>query len=362
MQPLAICSAGHHVRSLLLFACLLGLVPANAQQPAAVKPAQLPPPFETIKNSKEFNAVRFGPGNTFSIVETPPDFRLTEFAISGDGRLLAMGYGSGRIELWDLHSKKRIHEFKSEIGAPGVLRFNAHADQLVVTGSGGKIVIMELPKGKKLREFAIVLGKNKYDVQEVALDADGKWLAYTDEESSKVLDITSDPPKPLVDLKDAYSVALSQDGSELWTVNRSELVAFHTANWEPIGHWPLKSQPMSTARPIVRTGVTTDGKRTIAVPSAQGLVIYLEPDILGDLVTDKPTNTVAFAPATHTYVNLAGEITLLNATGKFLCKKSYKGRVGAAVSEDGQWLALSQFNGVDLWRVEDLVRDCEAGR
>jgi hypothetical protein len=347
---------------LLLFANLLFLAPAIAQQPATGKSAPLPPPFETIKNSKEFNAVRLGTGNTFSIVETPPDFRFTEFAISGDGRLLAMGFGSGRIELWDLHTKKRIHELRSEIGAPGVLKFNAQADQLVVTGSGGKVVFLELPKGKKLREFAIPLGKYKYDVHELALDRNGKWLAYADEESSNVVDMSSDPPKPIVDLKDAYSVALSQDGTELWTVNRSELMAFHTANWELIGHWPLKSPPMGTSRPLVRTGVTPDGRRTVAVPSTQGLVIYAEPEMSGDYVTDKQTNTVAFAPPTHTYVNLAGEITLLNGEGHLLCKKSYKGRVSEALSDDGQWLALSQFNSVDLWRMEDLLRDCETGR
>ncbi len=344
---------------LLLFANLLLIAPSMAQHPATGKSAPLPLPFETIKNSKEFSAVRFGPGNTFSIVETPPDFRLSEFAISPDGRLLAMGFGSGRIELWDIHTKKRIHEFKSEIGAPGVLKFNAQADQLIVAGSGGKVAFLELPKGKKLREFAIPLGKYKYDVHEVVLDRNGKWLAYADEESSNVVDITSDPPKPIVDLKDAYSVALSQDGTELWTVNRSELMAFHTANWELIGHWPLKSPPMGASRPVVRTGVTPDGRRTVAVPSTQGLVIYTEPGMSSDYVTEKPTNTVEFAPATHTYVTLAGEITLLNAAGNFLCKKSYKGRVGAALSEDGQWLALSQFNSVDLWRMDDLVRDCE---
>jgi outer membrane protein assembly factor BamB len=355
-------NSGHFSRGLIPFTALLVLLPASAQQPTAEKPPQLPPPFETIKNSKQFNAVQLGPGNTFSIVQTPPDFHLGEFAISGDGRLLAMGYWSGRIELWDLLSKKRIHEFKSEIGAPGVLKFNPHGDQLIVTGSGGKIVFLELPKGKKLREFAIPLGKNHYDVHELAFDANGKWLAYADEESSKVLDITSDPPRPLADLRDAYSVAVSQDGSELWTVNRSELVAFRTANWESIGHWPLKSEPMGTSRPTVRTGVTADGKATVAVPSSQGLVIYSEPDMSGTFVTNKQTNAVGFAMPSHIYVSLAKEITFLDTAGSVVCKRSYGGRVGEAVSEDGRWLALSQFNSVDLWRMDDLVRDCEGGR
>lgn len=273
MHSKSTCKDHRRFQLRLLFANLLLLTPALAQQPSTGKSAPLPPPFETIKNSKEFNAVRFGPGNTFSFVETPPDFRLSEFAISGDGRLLAMGFGSGRIELWDINTKKRIREFKSEIGAPGVLKFNAQADQLIVTGSGGKVAFLELPKGKKLREFAIPLGKYKYDVHEVVLDRNGKWLAYADEESSHVVDMASDPPKPIADLKDAYSVALSQDGTELWTVDRSELTAFHTASWELTGHWPLKSPPMDTSRPLVRTGMTPDGRRTVAVPSTQGLVI-----------------------------------------------------------------------------------------
>jgi WD40 repeat protein len=160
-------SSDFHVQLLLLFRNILLLVPAGAQQPPTEKSAQLSAPFETIKNFKEFNAVRFGPGNTFSIVETLPDFRLSEFAISRDGRLLAMGFGSGRIELWDIHTKKRIHEFKSEIGAPGVLKFNVQVDQLMVTGNGGN------------------------DVHEIALDRNGKWLAYADEESINVIDLGS---------------------------------------------------------------------------------------------------------------------------------------------------------------------------
>jgi hypothetical protein len=176
----------------------------------------------------------------------------------------------------------------------------------MVTGHGGEIVFLELPKGKKLVEFAIPLGKYKYNVHEIALDRNGKWLAYADEESSNVIDLGSDPPKPILDLKDAYSVALSQDGTELWTVNRNELMAFHTANWELIGLWPLKSPPMGTSRPLVRTGVTRVGRRPVAVPSAQGLVIYTGPEMSGDYVTDKQTMPPRLRPPrTHTSTWLA---------------------------------------------------------
>jgi hypothetical protein len=63
----------------------------------------------------------------------------------------------------------------------------------------------------------------------------------------------------------------------------------------------------------------------------------------------------------NSFVNFSGVFTFLNEKGKPLCEKSYKGRVNYAVSGDGRWLAISQFSSVDLWRVEDLLRDCDSG-
>lgn len=329
----------------------------RCQQVAVPTAPQLPPPYATFEDSKKFNAVQFGPGNSFAIREAPPDFQLAEFAISHDGELLAMAWRSGRVVLWNIGSKRKIGEFKSGVGWPAVLKFNAKADQLVVTGSG-KIAWLDLPKGKKLKEFSTPLGRYKYDVHDLVLDPNDKWLAYANEETGKVLDLSADPPRAMLDLGDAYSVALSQDGTELWTVNRSELRGFRTSNWELIGRWQLKSPPLSTSPALVRTGFTLDGKNTVAVPSSNGLLIYRAPEMSGESVTDKPTDAVAFSGSTKTYVILAREISLLNTDGHAICSKSYKGRTGYAVGGDGRWLALSQFDRVDLWRMEDLLRSC----
>jgi hypothetical protein len=342
----------------LLFDTTLG----RAQQQGSPKITELPKPFETIQDAKQFNAVRFGPGNTFSVVETPPDFHLYTFALSPDGSLLAMGWGSGRIELWDLHSKKRVSEFKSDAGAPGVIEFDKTGKQLIVTGSGGKLAILDLPKGKKLKSWTIPLGKYKYDLHEIVLDPKGRWLAYADEEDSKVLDISADPPKQLADLKDAYSLALSNDGHTLWTVNRNELAGFNTDTWDVMGQWPLKSSQIPTSVAVVRAGVTSNGQNTIAVPSAKGLIFYRPPNMEGTYATDKPTSAVAFIYGRNIFVNFSGALTFLSDNGMALCEKSYKHRVDYAISGDGQWLAISEFNGVDLWRVEDLLRDCGPGQ
>jgi WD40 repeat protein len=346
----------------VVLAFSLFLSSARAQQATGAKLPPIPAPFATFKNAKEFNAVHFGPGNTFSIGQIPPEFQLSEFALSPDGGLLAMGWASGKIELWDVNRRKRVSEFKSGVGAPGVLKFNAQATQLIATGSGGKVALLELPKGKKIREFVIPLGKFKYDLQQIVLDPNGKWMAYADEESSKVLDITSDQPKTIGDLQDAGSIALSQDGSELWAVNRNEITGYNTSTWRMIGHWPHLSTPVKTASTLVSTGITADGIRTLAVPSEKGLIIYVEPEMNGTFATNKQTITVGFSRAAKSYVNVASEITFLTASGAVFCKKSYESRSGFSLSEDGQWLALSLSNKVSVWRTEDLTNGCEATR
>jgi hypothetical protein len=229
---------------------------------------------------------------------------------------------------------------------------------LVVTGSGGKIAFLHIPDGKKMHEWNIPLGKYKYDLQELVLDPRGKWLAYADEESSKVLDLTKNPPRTLADLGDAGSLALSQDGSELWAMDRSMFERFSTATWKETGQWPLKSEPQKTSSIVVRSGIGPGGKESVAIASAKGLVIYREGNMHGEYVTDAPTSRVAFAHGVNAHIDLSRDLTLLDGAGSTLCKMSYRGSHDYAVSGDGQWLALSQDASVDLWRVEDIIRDC----
>src|SRR5882762_5169349 len=113
---------GIRVGIIPLLVCLVWLVSSKAQTATGEKFPQIPKPFATFKNAKEFNAVQFGPGNTFSIAQIPPEFQLSEFALSSNGSLLAMGWASGKIELWDVNRKKKVSDFKSQVGTPGVLK------------------------------------------------------------------------------------------------------------------------------------------------------------------------------------------------------------------------------------------------
>jgi hypothetical protein len=319
----------------------------------------LPEPTESFPDREGFKALELGPGNTFSVQEVPDEYRLTDFALSQDSQVLALGWRSGEIELFGLRSKELMSKFNSGLGLPMAMKFNAAGNQIVVAGLKGKVGIYEIPSGDKLRRWKIKRGKRKYDIQELVLDPQGKWLAYANADNSKVLDLTTDPPEPLADLKTAGSIALSQDGSVLWTVNRKVLEGFNTSTWQQIGQWPLKSEPNKRSSVVVRTGVTPDGDPSVAVPSVDGLVLYREGQMDGESVTESGSG-VAFARASGTYINFSRNLSFLDATGELLCQRSYGGRRGYAVSGDGQWLALSQSSRVDLWRMETLLSDCPA--
>jgi len=348
-----------YIAPLTLSILSLFVAPSHAQRPAAKIPP-FPSPFAIIKNTKEFNAVQFGPGNTFSIQQVPPEFQMNEFAISSDGSFLAVVWGSGKIDLWDLPRKKHVANFKS-VGVPGVIEFGPNQNQLL-TVAGGNFAILDLPKGKKLRGFSVPLGKFNYAIQQVVLDPGGKWLAYADEESSKVLDLSVGAPRTLADLGNANTVSLSFDGTELWTANRKELTAYRTSNWDVIGHWPLKSPPVANAPVRLKAGVTKDGQTIVAVPSGHGLVIYRKPAMEGEFATDKSTTMIAFSSPSKMYLTLGLGFDFINSSGTVSCSRSILGLSDYDVSQDGQWLAIRQTNAVSVWRMDDLLRDCEAGR
>jgi hypothetical protein len=77
------------------------------------------------------------------------------------------------------------------------------------------------------------------------------------------------------------------------------------------------------------------------MPSDKGIVLYSEPDMAGQFVTEKPTATIAFAQSNQTFISLGHEITFLDPSGLALRRRSSEGRGGYAISGDGNWLVIS---------------------
>ena len=136
---------------MLLWACN-----APSQTPATL--SEIPSPTRTLQDERQFSAVKLGPGNTFSIQQTPPDFQLDSFDFSPNGEWTFMSWASGRLEVRENQTGKRIAQFKPMPGPVFEADYNDATKQLLVTSQHGSIRLVDPHSGKRLREIHTEVG------------------------------------------------------------------------------------------------------------------------------------------------------------------------------------------------------------
>ena len=319
---------------------------------------ELPPPTKTLQDRKQFNALTHGPGNTFSIQRTPPDFELNSFTLSPDGKWGFMGWASGRLEVRDLDTETRVAQFRPMRGPVFEADYIEQTKRLVVTGPHGVIEFVDPHSGKMQREIQTEIGKYKYDIQKVLVAPDGSWLAYVNEENGKILDLTSDPPKPLADLGNAYDLALTPDKSELWTINREKLIGLKAGTWKVIASAPLLDRVQPTGTPTLAIVSSLDGAVAF-VPSQSGLLCYALNTMKGRKVTQNPAFwTAADSSGNDILVNELHALSLYTPDGTLRCQWKQHPSRRLTISGNGEWLASLDFGKVELWSLKSLRAAC----
>jgi hypothetical protein len=337
------------VCSLILF-----LRAAQAQSPSM----SFPEPDKVIKSDRQFNAVNLGQGNTFSIQAAPPDFQLEGFDFSADDKLLFTEWGSGRLEMRELESGKKIGESKPVSGPLYEVAATDRNQQLVVVTQHGVIRFIDPRTGRRTREIVVEKGRFDYDIQKVLLAPDGKWLAYVNQDNGKVLDLQSDPPKVLADLEDGYDIALSPDQAFLWVVDRVKLFGFRIDGWEPVGSASLPDQVRPDGTPTLAVLSAHNGPVAF-VPSKGGLLEFDLATLKGRKVTDIPTYWVA-SDHMHDqlFVHEFKVSALYGPDGIARCRWQVRPAQEFKVSPSGQWLGDRNSGGVELWSTGALAEAC----
>ena len=319
---------------------------------------EFPSPMRSLQDEKKFNGARLGPGNTISVQQTPPDFQLDSFDFSPDGRWTFMAWASGRLEVRDSETGERVAQFNPTPGPVFEAGYNDATKQLLVTSQNGLIRFVDLHSGKLLREIHTEIGKFKYDLQKAIIAQDGSWVAYVNEDNGKVLDLRSEPPKVLADLENAYDLALTRDGSELWLVNREKIFGLKTASWSKILSAPLIDRVQPTGTPTLALA-SIEGNSVAFVPSQSGLLRYELKTMSGRKVTTNPSYWVASDTARNeVLVNERQAFSLYEADGSLRCQwKQFKHQT-IKVSGNGKWLGNLIFGRVDLWPLDSVSDSC----
>ena len=319
---------------------------------------EFPSPTRSLQDEKKFNATRLGPGSTITVQQTPPDFHLDSFDFSPDGRWTFMTWASGRLEVRDNETGKRIAQFKPTPGPVFEADYNDATKQLLVTSQHGLIRLVDPHSGKLLREIHTEVGRLKYDLQKVIIAQDGSWIAYVNQDNGKVLDLKAEPPKVLADLENAYDLALTRDGSELWLINREKIVGLRTDTWSKIASAPLIDSVQPTGTPTLALA-SIEGAAVAFVPSQSGLLRYELKTMRGRKVTTNPSYWVASDTSRNqVVVNERQAFSLYEADGTLRCQWKQFQHQTIKVSGNGKWLGNLIFGRVDLWPLDSLSDSC----
>lgn len=316
-----------------------------------------PQPERLLKSEKQFNAVHFGPGNTVTIDQAPPDLQLEAFDFSADEKLLYLEWGSGRLETRELESGEKVAELKP-VNGPVWQVHQSQAGQLVIIAQHGDIRFVDSHSGKTLREIHAKKGKFNYDIQQILLARDGSWMAYVNEDNGRVLDLRTDPPKVLADLEDGYDMELSPDGAALWIIDREKIFGLDVNSWKPIGETNLLDQVSLDQTPTLAV-LSDHGSPVAFVTSKSGLLRYELPSLKGQKISSIPTYWVAAdREDNYVFVHEFKASTLYRADGTEACRWQIHPAQDFKISPSGQWLGDRLFGTVELWSTQSLIKAC----
>ncbi len=105
---------------------------------------------------------------------------VSQAIFSPDGKLVAVGGGSGAIALWDVENGKVLHSLKGHEHGTRSVAFAPDGKTVAAAGPDGKVRLWDVPSGK-LRD---TLKGHEAEVHSVAFSADGRWLASTGQDQT----------------------------------------------------------------------------------------------------------------------------------------------------------------------------------
>jgi WD40 repeat protein len=147
------------------------------------------------------------------LAEAGPDSAAVSF--SKDGRLVAVGYHTGWVRLWDWESGTRVAEFHEHLGQVQTVAFSASGSLLASGGdSDENVVVYSVAPPRVLR----VLEGHTLGVTSVAFAPDGKTLAAAGNDGTvRLWNLAT--YQPVLTLKKhtgiVVSIAFSRDGNFL---------------------------------------------------------------------------------------------------------------------------------------------------
>jgi hypothetical protein len=351
----AICIAVLFVLPVLLLAQDRNAAPQGAAQ-------SFPGPDFVLRDKGGGRTV-FGPmesdgkgGTKGSLAVYGEDLSLLQvgsLSFSGDGRILAVGSTSGRVDLWDVDNREKLLSLQG--GATVALS----PDGRLLAMDGNGIQLCDVATRTLERRIPWLAATSKPGVQntitKLTFNPAGTLLLVTaDAQDDSVYDVASG--KLLATLPGTKHAQFSRDGSLLIGGNDKHVIVWSTKDWSKVRDLPNGPDYLTAIAAFPEKDLVAVGR-----PKVVRLIRLSSGEEIAQLGSGN-TNFAAFSQnGTLIFTSASSGFAIWDTSGKEYCSSAHIGNGTIALSSNDRWLAAppeDRGTNVAIWNLQSALDVC----
>lgn len=311
--------------------------------------------------------------------------KVTSVQVSSDGRFLAFGDKKGNVSVWDIGSRRLLHQLREHNGQVNALVFDTKQQRLISGGEDRSIAVWDLYSGRQEK----VINDFRSSVGWLALSPDDRFLAASGNQKEILL-----WEFPLGTLKgslkghdkDVLAVAFSVNGDQLLSVSEDrQMVVWNVAKLEIVRKTSMEARTMKGSGLDIKSAAFSFDRQFVGVGIQEHMLAkggrsmifkynlsFYDWKTGGEIETlignRKDIEFFAISPDKNYVITdnstlQKNELSFWNIqTGVIVQNYPMDGKISAmAISEDGKWLAVAYQDAqnafqsyVNVWQLSGI--------
>lgn len=273
---------------------------------------------------------------------------VSTIALSGDGRVLAVGYTPGFVDLWNIEKRERFRTLEGG----GTVALTRDGNLLANNGDG--IELINVLTGKLERRIPRPHRFPDNTIQQFDFNLAGTLLHITaNSEDDSIYDLSTG--KVAATLPNTRRARFSADGSLLVGENNDHLIVWNTKDWAELQEFP-NGPGYATS-----IAVSPDSTLVMAGTSKVGRLLRLDSAVEVARISGGYTSFGAFDDAGFLLVLAHEGLAVFDRQGNKLCANPNFGSPALALSSDGLSFAAALPSAgatVAVWNLQKALQAC----
>lgn len=293
-----------------------------------------------------------GAQGTFALYGASSFIEVGSLSFTGDGRLLAVGLYPGRVDLWELQTRKKLYSLKA-----GAIAGMSPDGRLLATDGNG-IELRDVETGKVQRQIPWPVTASRPRVQgainRLLFNHTGsRLIVSSNAQDDSVYDVASGAL--IATLAHTSGGQLSPDGSLLVGGSKGHLVVWRTNDWSEIRDVAIGSDYVTKLAIYPAKDLAVVG----GLKSARLIRLSTGEDVA--MLADGYTAFAAFNRSGTLIFTSTGTFAVWDASGQEYCSQPLMAGGALMISPDDRWLAAEPRLGdptVAIWDLKSALSAC----